>query len=186
MYANGWLFYDWVGLDRNELYASDDPNQLTTLDDDPEWDTFETSLSALTEQLKACAGASCSISWRAPGDEDPVEVSSPTTVVVDTDVPFVDESVIVVEGSGPAPTLTARSEVGALQVSWEPIENAKAYRYRVGENGGEPSPWTRVDLATELELSDLDSTVDYTVEVSARRGEQWRRSNSITASPLPG
>ncbi|MFK8025663.1 MAG: sulfatase-like hydrolase/transferase [Ilumatobacter sp.] len=66
VYADGWLYVDWEEIGRNDLYAPDDPYQLATLDNDPEWDAVEAELGAVTEQLKVCSGAACRIDWTRP------------------------------------------------------------------------------------------------------------------------
>jgi arylsulfatase A-like enzyme len=66
VYADGWLFIDWVELDRNDLYGPDDPGQTTTLDADPAWDAIEAELAELTATLKACSGPTCRLSWQTP------------------------------------------------------------------------------------------------------------------------
>lgn len=179
VYADGWLFYDHAELERNELYAPDDALQLRTLDDDPEWDATEASLSALTAILTSCVGEACHVSWSVDdvgGADDPAS-AGPTTDA--GTVPGAPSEIVV---DGPGPTVTATLTGATARVSWDPVETAQGYRYRTSVDDGSPSDWVRIDLETEFTLTVEDEGTT-TVEVSVRRGDQWRRPTAVILDP---
>jgi arylsulfatase A-like enzyme len=66
VYADGWIYIDWLGDGRNGLYGPSDIWQMETLDNDDEWNAVESELGALTNQLSRCQGVSCHVNWVAP------------------------------------------------------------------------------------------------------------------------
>jgi arylsulfatase A-like enzyme len=66
-FADGWMFIDWNSIRRNDLYGPDDPLQIETLDNDPQWADAQAELDRVTDELTTCSGAACaSITWSSP------------------------------------------------------------------------------------------------------------------------